>query len=129
MYGQPLLDLATFKIIMGTDGQNLEETRNLYNLTDAEEELIMSKKRGSALMIVGSKRLNINLKFQSYSLIIWEELEVDKYGSSILKHIILQSIKNEENRKRIIYSNSINICCYFFNFTAVVYILSSPFKV
>ncbi len=66
MYGQPLLDLATFKIIMGTDGQNLEETRNLYNLTDAEEELIMSKKRGSALMIVGSKRLNIQFEIPEY---------------------------------------------------------------
>ena len=61
-----LLDLATFKIIMGTDGQNLEETRNLYNLTNAEEELIMSKKRGSALMIVGSKRLNIQFEIPEY---------------------------------------------------------------
>lgn len=42
---------------MGTDGQNLEETKNLDNLTDAEEDLIMSKKRGAALMIIGSKRL------------------------------------------------------------------------
>ena len=66
MYGQPLLDLATFKIIMGTDGQNLEETKNLYNLTDAEEELIMSKKRGSALMLVGSKRLNIQFEIPEY---------------------------------------------------------------
>lgn len=66
MYGQLLLDLATFKIIMGTDGQNLEETRNLYNLTDAEEELIMSKKRGSALMIVGLKRLNIQFEIPEY---------------------------------------------------------------
>ena len=66
MYGQPLLDLATFKIIMGTDGVNLEETKNLYDLTDAEEELIMSKRRGSALMLVGSKRLNIQFEIPEY---------------------------------------------------------------
>ncbi|WP_129721381.1 VirB4 family type IV secretion system protein [Xylanivirga thermophila] len=66
MYGQPLLDLATFKIIMGTDGQNLEETKNLYNLTDAEEDLIMAKKRGSALMIVGSKRLQIQFEIPEF---------------------------------------------------------------
>ncbi len=66
MYGQPLLDLATFKIIMGTDGQNLEETKNLYNLTDAEEDLIMSKKRGAALMIIGSKRLQIQFDIPEY---------------------------------------------------------------
>lgn len=66
MYGQPLLDLATFKIIMGTDGQNLEETKNLYNLTDAEEDLVMSKKRGAALMIIGSKRLQIQFDIPEY---------------------------------------------------------------
>lgn len=66
MYGQPLLDLATFKIIMGTDGQNLEETRKLYNLTDAEEELVASKKRGAALMIIGSKRLQIQFEIPEY---------------------------------------------------------------
>lgn len=66
MYGQPLLDLATFKIIMGTDGQNLEETKKLYDLTDAEEELIMAKKRGSALMIIGSKRLKIQFEIPEY---------------------------------------------------------------
>ena len=66
MYGQALLDLATFKIIMGTDGQNLEETKKLYNLTDAEEELILSKRRGSALMIIGAKRFNINFDIPEY---------------------------------------------------------------
>lgn len=66
MYGQPLLDLATFKIIMGTDGKNLKETKELYDLTDAEEELIMAKKRGSALMMVGSKRLQIQFEIPEY---------------------------------------------------------------
>lgn len=65
-YGQPLLDLATFKIIMGTDGQNLQETSKLYNLTEAEEDLIMSKKRGLALMMIGSKKLQVQFDIPDY---------------------------------------------------------------
>ena len=65
-YGQPLLDLATFKIIMGTDGQNLQETTKLYDLTEAEEDLIMSKKRGSALMVIGSKKLQVQFEIPDY---------------------------------------------------------------
>lgn len=66
MYGQALLDLATYKIIMGTDGKNLIETRDLYNLTEAEEALIASKKRGKALMMIGSKRLAIDFEIPEY---------------------------------------------------------------
>lgn len=66
MYGQALLDLATYKIIMGTDGKNLQETKDLYNLTEAEEELIASKQRGKALMIIGSKRLKIDFDIPDY---------------------------------------------------------------
>jgi type IV secretory pathway VirB4 component len=66
MYGQPLLDLACFKIIMGTDGKNLDETKDLYNLTEAEEELIASKQRGTALLIIGSKRLQIQFEIPDY---------------------------------------------------------------
>lgn len=65
-YGQPLLDLATFKIIMGTDGQNLHETTKLYDLTEAEEDLIVSKKRGAALMMVGSKKLQVQFDIPDY---------------------------------------------------------------
>ncbi len=65
-YGQPLLDLATFKIIMGTDGQNLKETSKLYDLTEAEEDLIMSKKRGSALMMIGSNKLQVQFDIPDY---------------------------------------------------------------
>ena len=66
MYGEALLDLATYKIIMGTDGKNLQETKDLYNLTEAEEELVASKQRGKALMLIGSKRLSINFDIPEY---------------------------------------------------------------
>lgn len=66
MYGQALLDIPCFKIIMGTDGRNLQETKELYNLTDEEEELLASKKRGNALLMIGSKRLHVVFEIPEY---------------------------------------------------------------
>jgi len=65
-YGQALLDIPCFKIIMGTDGKNLQETKELYNLTEAEEELLLSKKCGHALFVIGSKRLHVNFEIPEY---------------------------------------------------------------
>ncbi len=66
MYGQALLDIACIKLIMGCDGQNLKETKELYNLTEAEEELLESKRRGHALFVIGSKRLDVNFEIPEY---------------------------------------------------------------
>lgn len=51
---------------LGTDGRNLQETKELYNLTDAEEELLASKKRGNALFMIGSKRLHVVFEIPEY---------------------------------------------------------------
>jgi hypothetical protein len=66
IYGQALLDIPCFKILMGCDGKNLQETKELYNLTEAEEELLAGKKRGNALMMIGSKRLHIIFEIPEY---------------------------------------------------------------
>ena len=66
MYGQALLDIPCYKILMGTDGRNLQETKDLYNLTEAEEELLASKKRGNALVMIGSKRLHTIFEIPEY---------------------------------------------------------------
>jgi hypothetical protein len=65
-YGQALLDIPCYKILMGTDGKNLLETKELYDLTEAEEELLLSKKRGHALFMIGSKRLHVNFEIPEY---------------------------------------------------------------
>lgn len=65
-YGQTILDLPAFKILMGTDGKNLQETKELYDLTEAEEELLASKQRGRALLMIGSKRLRVNFEIADY---------------------------------------------------------------
>lgn len=56
-HGQALIDNACFKFIMGTDGKNLEETKDLFNLTEAEQALLLSKQRGKGLLYAGSKRI------------------------------------------------------------------------
>lgn len=66
LYGQALLDQPCFKIMLGTDGQNLKETSNLYNLTEAETEVLASKMRGRALVMIGHDRLNINFTIPDY---------------------------------------------------------------
>lgn len=66
MYGQALLDVPCFKILMGTDGKNLQETKDLYNLTEAEEDLLLSKQRGHALLLIGSKRLHVYFEIPDY---------------------------------------------------------------
>lgn len=66
MYGQALLDIPCIKLLMGCDGKNLQETKELYNLTDAETELLESKRRGHALFVIGSKRLHINFEIPAY---------------------------------------------------------------
>ena len=67
-YGQALLDIPTYKILMGTDGQNLKETTKLYDLTEAEQDLLLAKKRGHALFMAGAKRLHINFTIPEYKL-------------------------------------------------------------
>ena len=68
-YGQALLDIPCYKILMGTDGPNLKETAKLYDLTDAEQELLLTRKRGHALFMVGAKRLHINFEIPDYKLL------------------------------------------------------------
>lgn len=67
-YGQALLDIPCYKVLMGTDGQNLKETAALYDLTEAEQELLLARKRGHALFLVGAKRLHIHFEIPDYKM-------------------------------------------------------------
>jgi len=62
LYGQAIVSVPTYKVMMGTDGTNLEDTKKLFKLTEAEEDLLLSKKRGHALMFIGSKRIHAEFK-------------------------------------------------------------------
>lgn len=68
MYGQALLDIPCYKFLFGADGENLRQQRELFNLTQAEEELLLKKERGKALAIIGSKRIAISFILPQYRL-------------------------------------------------------------
>jgi len=64
LYGQALLDIPCYKVLFGSDGQNLKELCDLYNLTEAEKDLLFAKKRGIALFCCGAKRLSVRFDLQ-----------------------------------------------------------------
>jgi type IV secretory pathway VirB4 component len=68
MYGQALMDIPAYKILMGCDGKNLAETAELYNLTEVEQDHLFNKKRGYALFFAGSKRMLIRFDIADYKL-------------------------------------------------------------
>lgn len=72
-YGQAILDLACYKILMGADGQNLKEMKTLYNLTEAEEDLIYARQMGVALLMVGTNRLSVKFDIFPYEFDYFEK--------------------------------------------------------
>ena len=68
LYGQALLDIPTYKVIMGTDGVNLAELSKIYNLSEFEEERIANKKRGVSILFVGSRRFIVSHEISDYEL-------------------------------------------------------------
>ncbi|MBS6560907.1 MAG: hypothetical protein KH355_11615 [Clostridiales bacterium] len=49
-------------------GRKYKETTNLYDLTEAEQELLLAKKRGHALFMIGAKRLHIVFDILEYQM-------------------------------------------------------------
>lgn len=60
-YGQALSDNATYKFIMGTDGKNLRETKEVYDLSDQEEVILAGKNRGQGILFCGGTRMDLRM--------------------------------------------------------------------
>ena len=71
MYGQAILDMATIKILMGTDGQNLEDTKELFKLTEAQADFLYKKKRNMGILIIGTNRVFANFLLKEKELNIF----------------------------------------------------------
>lgn len=67
-YGQGVFDAACYKLFMGSDGQNLQEMTQLFQLTEAEQDIIASKKRKTAVFFIGSRRFVISVRVSDYKL-------------------------------------------------------------
>lgn len=64
--GQGILENANFKILLGTDGKNLEESKEIFKLTEQELDILSLKKKGSGIFIAGSMKTPINFKILKY---------------------------------------------------------------
>ncbi|MBS6953500.1 MAG: DUF87 domain-containing protein [Enterocloster asparagiformis] len=60
-YGQAIIDNSCYKLLMGCDGKNLRETKELFNLSEKEESILASKNRGQAVFMAGSIRINLQI--------------------------------------------------------------------
>lgn len=66
--GQAILDCATYKVFFGTDGKNLEETSDLFHLTDAEKGILLAQQRGHALLLLGKQHIHADFDIPQYKL-------------------------------------------------------------
>lgn len=60
LYGQPVLDIPSIKLIFGMSGQGFKEVQNVFNLNSAQSRLIESQLRGIALMCAGNEKFRIS---------------------------------------------------------------------
>lgn len=58
--------MATYKILLGTDGKNLEETTELFKLNESQTEFLNKKKRSFAIFVIGSIKLLVKFDLFSY---------------------------------------------------------------
>ena len=66
--GQAILDCATYKLFFGADGKDLEETADLFKLTEAEKNILLSQQREHALLVLGEQRIHVHFAIPSYKL-------------------------------------------------------------
>ena len=64
--GQGILENANYKILLGTDGKNLEESQEIFKLTEQEIDILASKKKGTGIFIAGSLKTNITFRILNY---------------------------------------------------------------
>lgn len=56
-YGQALFDNSTYKLFFGMDGKNLQQAKELWDLTTEETNLLSGKVRGQCLLWIGTSRM------------------------------------------------------------------------
>ena len=66
--GQAIVDAASYKLLFGTDGRNLQDTAELFKLTRAETKILESKQQRTALALIGSRHLQVVFDIPEYKL-------------------------------------------------------------
>lgn len=68
MYGQAILDNATYKLLFGCDGQNLADTADVCRLTEQEQQILLQKRKRRALAIIGREHVQVEFDLPDYKL-------------------------------------------------------------
>ena len=68
LYGQAILDNATYKFLFSADGRNLQETADIFQLTAAEQNILLSGERGKALCLIGRQHVHVDFDLPDYKL-------------------------------------------------------------
>lgn len=68
LYGQAILDNATYKLLFSADGRNLKETADTFQLTEAEQNILLAGERGKALCLIGSQHIHVDFDLPAYKL-------------------------------------------------------------
>ncbi|MEM5780378.1 MAG: type IV secretory system conjugative DNA transfer family protein, partial [Lawsonibacter sp.] len=68
LYGQAILDNSTYKLLFATDGKNLKETADTFQLTEAEQSILLGAPRGRALCLIGHQHVCVDFDLPQYKL-------------------------------------------------------------
>lgn len=60
-FTQAIIDNSCYKFLMGCDGKNLQESAELFKLTEKEVSLLESKVRGKGILFAGNVRLELQV--------------------------------------------------------------------
>lgn len=66
MYGQALLTLPCYKIFLGSDGKDLQEIVNTFELKEIHKDIIQAGVQGRGLIICGSNHYIFNMELADY---------------------------------------------------------------
>lgn len=66
MYGQALLTMPCYKIFLGSDGKDLQEIVETFELKEVHKEIIQAGVQGRGLLINGSKHYIFNMELADY---------------------------------------------------------------
>lgn len=60
-FTQAIIDNSCYKFLLGTDGKNLQETAELFKLTEKEISILEARTRGKGILFAGSVRLELQV--------------------------------------------------------------------
>lgn len=60
-YSQAIIDNSCYKLLMGCDGKNMLETKELFNLSEKEVDILLARKRGQGILFAGAVRMDARI--------------------------------------------------------------------